>query len=166
MYDNYNSRKIIDRYSKMIYRIALGYLENEYNAQDIVQEVLIKYIKYLKGNNTFNNEEHEKNWLIRVTENICCNELSAMKNKNHVPYDDEKYIPFVNKRKADLYDAIRLLKNKYKTVIILFYINGMTILEISKALKISESNVKTRLKRAREYIKQYFEEGENTNGRF
>ena len=160
MYNNYDSRKIVDKYSKMIYRIALGYLEDEYNAQDIVQEVFIKYIKYVKENNKFNNEEHEKYWLIRVTENICCNELNSIKNKNHVPYDDENYVPFVNERVAVLYEGIKTLKDKYKMVIILFYINGMTISEISKTLKISESNVKTRLKRAREYLKNYIEGGE------
>ena len=63
--------KVIEKYSDNIYRIALVHTQNEADAQDIVQETFLKYVTYLKKGGVFNNDEHEKAWLIRVTLNRC-----------------------------------------------------------------------------------------------
>ena len=60
MYYKFDSNDLIEKYSNMIYGISLRYLENEDDAQDIVQEVFIKYINYMREKNQFNDESHEK----------------------------------------------------------------------------------------------------------
>ncbi len=59
MDDNFNSKRLIDKYSEMIYGISIRYLENNEDAEDIVQDVFVKYIDYIKRKK-FNSEAHEK----------------------------------------------------------------------------------------------------------
>ncbi len=66
-------------------------------------------------------------------------------------------MPITTDFESNLYESLKKLKQKYRIVFELFYINGMKISEIANILNISESNVKTRLKRARDKIKKYLE---------
>ena len=59
-------KNIIDKYSEMIYHIAIRYMENIEDAEDTVQEVFIRYINYLKIGKKFNDENHEKFWIIKA----------------------------------------------------------------------------------------------------
>ncbi len=57
---NFDSNNLINKYANMIYRISLRYLENIEDAEDIVQDVFMKYIDYRKSEKNFNDEAHEK----------------------------------------------------------------------------------------------------------
>lgn len=151
---NFNSDNLISEYSDMIYRIAIGYLKNKEDAEDMVQEVLLKFLVYKKTKN-FKDEEHERNWLIRVTINLCCNEIKHEKNKSLIL--SKQSIVFeleFDERKCSILENLDKLSYKYKVVFDLFYIRGFKISEISKILKISEVNVKMRLSRARVKLKK------------
>ena len=56
--------KIIERNGKSIYKIAFVYMKNRFDADDVYQEVLLRYLKYRPH---FENCEHEKNWFVAVT---------------------------------------------------------------------------------------------------
>jgi len=140
-------QKIIAEYSKMIYRIAFKHLRVKTDADDVVQEVLIKYMLNKKS---FKDKNHERNWIIRVSLNCSHNfRISNFRTKT-VPIED--VVDLEHEYQYELLNELDLLKDKYKTVIQLFYLEGLSIKDISEILKISESNVKTRLKRAREMI--------------
>lgn len=64
-------REIVEKYSDMIYRIAYQRVLNQYDAEDIVQEV---FVKLLCNKNYFRDGEHVKAWLIRVTVNLCADQ--------------------------------------------------------------------------------------------
>ena len=84
---------------------------------------------------------------------------SASRNRT-IPLDEEEeYLSFFicTNVEYNLYDAINKLKDKYRKVFELFYINDMKISDIANALNISDATVKTRLKRAREEIKKHIE---------
>lgn len=147
----FDSKNLIDKYGDMIYSIAIGYLKNKEDAEDIVQEVFIKYIEHIKANKDFNSKDHEKYWIIRVTINLCCNHLKKNKNHNKIINDNLFYSEF-DEQECILLETIDKLDEKYRTVFELFYLRDLKISEISKILNISESNVKTRLKRARNKI--------------
>lgn len=147
----FDSKNLLDEYGDMIFRIAIGYLKVKEDAEDIVQEVFIKYIEYIKSNKDFEDEEHEKCWLIRVTINLCCNHLKRVKIYNNI-IDRNVYSYKFSESERSLLDSLEKLGDKYKTVFELFYLRDLKISEISKTLKISEANVKTRLKRARDKI--------------
>ena len=78
-----NSEEVVNKFSEMLYNIAIGYLRNKDDTEDIVQEVFMKYISYTRRK-VFNNDDHIKYWLIRVTINLCNNELKSAKRKNKV----------------------------------------------------------------------------------
>ncbi len=69
--------KIFDEYGNMLYRIAFVMMKNSFDAEDVVQDILIKYMECKKN---FETEEHRKAWLIRVTINLCKNRLRFYHN--------------------------------------------------------------------------------------
>jgi len=80
MNNKFNSKKFVYKYTDMLYRIAMGYLRNNEDSEDIVQETFFQYIKYVKSGKKFKDEEHEKSWLIRVSINLCCTNKRRKKN--------------------------------------------------------------------------------------
>lgn len=148
----FNSQKIIDKYSDMIYQIAIGYLLNQDDAEDIVQEVLLKYIRTKPK---FKDANHEKYWIVRVTINMCCNEIHSANKTKNLPYVEEgNSIKFETTCEDTIFDCIRKLKDSYRDIVELRYLHGMKIGEISRSLNIREAAVKTRLKRARDALKE------------
>lgn len=151
---------VIEKYSSMVYRIAFSKTNSKNDADDIFQEVFLRYIKNKKP---FKDEEHRKAWLIRVTVN-CCNKLfSSSWFKKTEPLseisDNATVTVSMDSDEKELYEAVMELPDNYRIVIYLFYYEEMSIDEISKALKISKSNVKVRLTRARNSLKKFLEGG-------
>lgn len=153
--------EIIEKYTKMIYRIAYIYLKNVGDAEDIVQEV---FIKYFMNDKEFIDEEHEKNWIIRVTVNLCKN-VSVSGWRKHVVPLESKYLELQTEEQHRMLEHLERLNKKYRIVVQLFYYEDLSIERISKILGITESNVKTRLNRARKVLKEDIEKGEILYGK-
>lgn len=146
-------KDIIDEYYKMIYHISLEYLRNKEDAEDIVQEVFLRYVTYVnEEEKSFTSKEHERYWIVRVTINLCCNELKSSRRKTNTKLDSSNEKSYIMPDNV-LFDEIQKLSDNYKNVFILHYLEDFKISEISGILDISEDNVKTRLKRAREKLK-------------
>ena len=152
---------IVDKYAKMIYRIAYINLKSKVDAEDIVQEVLIKCIMNKKP---FKDEEHRKNWIIKVTLNLCINLRKSAWKRKIVPLKKDTLDLQTEEQYKILYD-LDCLPEKYKIVVQLFYFEDLSIERISKILGISESNVRTRLNRARNELKRDFEKGDVSYGK-
>ena len=146
-------QEIVEKYSNMVYRLSYFYTNSKYDADDIYQDV---FLKYLQNKKQFENEEHKKAWLIRVTIN-CCKKLwlSSWKRKI-IPLDDE--IKFEMEKNIGLYNEIKKLPKKYRVVIHLFYYEQYSVKDISKILKQKESTIRTWLTRARKMLKNYIKE--------
>lgn len=146
-------QEIVEKYNNMVYRLAYFYTNSKYDADDIYQDV---FLKYLQNKKQFENEEHKKAWLIRVTIN-CCKKLwlSSWKRKI-IPLDDE--IKFEMEENIGLYNEIKKLPKKYRVVIHLFYYEQYSVKDISKILKQKESTIRTWLTRARKMLKNYIKE--------
>lgn len=162
MKDILDLKNLTTKYSDMIYHIALRYLDTKDDAEDIVQEVFMRYIANVKDGKFFETEEYEKCWLIRVTMNLCCNEIYSARRRKNLPFKDILYCELDISSENLLYNAVNKLNNRYKEPFILFYIEDMKVSEISKILRISEANVKKRLSRAREQVKEYIKRGERS----
>lgn len=150
-------REKYEKYSKLLFRIAYIHLGSEHEAEDVLQNVFMKlFYKAPK----FKDEEHEKAWLICVTQNQCKNVLKSLSYRNSCELNDE----ITSDKESDITTAldismkIRALPANYKTAIFLYYYEDLTVDEISKILKISQSAVKMRLKRGRELLKTELEE--------
>jgi RNA polymerase sigma-70 factor (ECF subfamily) len=115
---------ILKREGNTILRLAFSYLKNMTDAEDVYQEV---FLKLVEGEFTFESEEHEKAWLIRVTINLCKNRLrSFWRNKVGSLNEDmiAKYEDISNG--IDILNAVMSLKLKHRTVIHLFYYEDYT----------------------------------------
>lgn len=146
--------KIINEYSDMVYRLALTRTKSKENSEDVYQEVFLRLAKKLPS---FENKEHEKAWLIRVTINCSKNLLNSKFLKNRADIKEE--IRFETQERHDIYYAVQELPLKYRTIIYLYYYENYKINEISKILNVNENTIKTRLSRAREELKQKIEGG-------
>ena len=147
-------QQIIDKYFDMVYHLAMAQVKNKTNADDIVQDVFLKYIQSAKR---FESDEHIKAWLIRVTINCSHSLFTTSWYKKTVPLEDE--LVFEMEEKSDVYYAVLELPEKYRTVIHLFYYEDMSIAEISVALKIKESTIKSQLSRGREMLREKLKGG-------
>ena len=147
-------------YGNMLYKIAFLYFGNSYDAEDALQEV---FFKLLYDSPSFKDLNHEKAWLIRVTQNKCKDMLKASRCKD-TSADKIEIADFVKANsdaKLDIIKQVIALPVKYKTAIILYYYYDYSVSEISQTLKISNSAVKMRLKRGREILKIELEDYEN-----
>lgn len=140
------------KYSDSIFRIAFNYCKSRADADDIVQNVLLKFYKETKS---FESEEHIRNWLIRVAINESKKLLISPFKKRTVSIDElEEKTVFDNTDQSALYDTVMALPQKYRIVIYLFYYEEYSVEEISKMLNVNSSTVRTRLSRARNRLKE------------
>ncbi len=146
--------EIIEKYSDMVYRIALTRTGCIENAEDIFQDV---FIKFSEKKPKFENEEHEKAWFIRVTINMTKNMNNSSWNKKIVTLDES--ITFETKEENEVFSVVCQLPQNYKTVIYLSYYEGYKVKEIASLMKTREGTVKTWLFRAREILREKLEGG-------
>lgn len=147
-----NETEIIKRNSDMVYKLAFSQMKNKEDADDVYQEVFLRYIKY---GIDFNDLEHEKAWFIRVTLN-CCRTVFASFWKTKIIELDE--IPETEEyNREDLSFALDKLPKKYNAVLHLFYYEDLSVEEISEILKIKQANVRMLLTRARRKLKEIIE---------
>jgi len=137
----------------MLYRICLCHLCNEHDADDALQNV---FIQYLKKAPVFNEPEHEKAWLIRVTLSICRNMYKFRLKHTHINIDD-LYDYYKSENDSSILDSVMRLPQKYKIVVDLFYVEGYQCDEIEKIIGISSAAVRKRLQKARELLKLDYE---------
>lgn len=149
-----NVREKIEEYSDMVYRIALTRSGTIENAEDIYQEVFIKYNEKVP---VFQSKEHEKAWFIRVTINLSKNLKMSAWNRRVVSLDEN--IKFETKEENEVFSAVCELPQNYKTVIYLMYYEGYKVGEIAKIMNKREGTIKTWLFRARSILKNKLEGG-------
>ncbi|KHD35659.1 ECF subfamily RNA polymerase sigma-24 subunit [Clostridium acetobutylicum] len=139
--------EVFEQYSDMVYKLALTRTKNKADADDVFQEVFLRFLKHSKE---MDSEEHKKAWLIRVTINCSKKLFDSAWFRRTTPIEDN--IKF-NDEEKEVYFSVMELPVKYRTVIHLHYYEDMTISDISKILKIKESTIKSQLKRARALLK-------------
>lgn len=154
MLEQSSVEEIFQKYGEMLYKICIVMLKKTFDAEDTVQDVLIKY---MTKRPLFETCEHEKAWLIRVTINLCKDKLRFYKHfyKQH-PYINVETIKTTYPEDSidnQIFAILLELPSKYKEVLLLYYVEGYKCLEISKILKITESTVKKRLERGRNLLK-------------
>lgn len=151
--------KLLLQYKSYLYKVAYTYVKDKQVALDILQETSFKAWLNI---HTLKDKEKFKPWITKILVNTA---LNYIKKESKVIYiEDENSIIYSEKsisieEKLDLYDAIDLLKPKYKIVIILKYFDDMKIEDISYVLNIPENTVKSHLKRAKESLSSILKEG-------
>ncbi|MEO0223658.1 MAG: RNA polymerase sigma factor [candidate division WOR-3 bacterium] len=147
---------IIENYSEYVYNMIYYTVLDEEDAKDLTQEV---FYKIWKGLDNFRNEASLKTWIFKITQNHLKNYLKSKKIKRILSLEflfEEKNRDFESK---DYYLSERIesllskLPEDYRRVLVLFYIDGFNIKEISEILGTKEGTIKSKLHRAREKLK-------------
>ncbi len=148
---------LIEKYGNTILRLSYTYLKNIADAEDAVQDVFLKIIEKMPD---FNDETHEKAWVIRTTINICKNKLKLFWNKNVDFLNDTKELTTFDKYNEDstVLNAVMMLPQKYRTVIHLYYYEEYSTPEIARLLNKNEVTVRSHLYRARDKLKSVLKE--------
>jgi len=138
---------IVGRNEQRLYRAALAIMKGRADAEDIVQDV---FVKYMEKQPQFESYTHEAAWLMRVTINCCRSRLRSSWWKMRVPLLD--IYPARDEGQRDVVSAVLSLPVKYRMVIHLFYYEGYTTREISEITVQKESTVRQQLTRARRML--------------
>jgi len=155
--------EVLRAYSDMVYRLAFSRVKNSHDANDITQEVFLKYIRAEK---TYNDEEHRKAWLIKTTVNTSKTLVLSSWNRRRssVELTDEGIASVAvagaedknlknMETKSVVLSAVMELPKKYRTVIHLFYYEDMALGDISEVTGQTLNTVKSQLHRARLLLK-------------
>lgn len=139
------SENALKLYGNSIVRIGYSYFKNMSDAEDILQDTLIQYLRKAP---VFENEDHEKAWLLRVAINTCKNQLKYNKRRMSMELD-EGLIAEENNELLFVWDAVNDLSVKYREVVHLFYHEGYSTAQIGALLDKKEPTVRSLLHRAR-----------------
>jgi RNA polymerase sigma-70 factor (ECF subfamily) len=148
-------------YSDGILHLVYTYVKNRAVAEDLTQEIFIKCYEKLSQ---YNQQATIKTWLYRIASNHCKDYLRSWHYRkitlNEKIWD---YIPSKEKQVEDeiitkneensLANAVMNLPIKYREVVVLHYYEELSLAEISKITTVNINTLKTRLKRAKELLK-------------
>ena len=152
---NQRAEALLTQYGSSILRLAYSYLHNMDDAEEILQDTLIQYLKTAP---VLEQEAHEKAWLFRVAGNLSKNRIAY----NKVRSTDELKESLAAEQREDLsfvWEAVKDLPVKYREVIHLFYYEGLSTAEIAAILEQKESTVHSHLMRGREKLRTILKEG-------
>jgi RNA polymerase sigma-70 factor, ECF subfamily len=154
---------IVDKHKNKVFNIALGILSNKFDADDVSQEVFLKFFlnpKSYKGKSNFST------WLYRVTVNLCFDFLRKNKNKKQGSLNELDIEQNILESNSDILEDIskdetskkvkKILSSmdeKYRTVLILTGMDNMSYKETAEILNVSVNNVKILVFRAKEQFR-------------
>ena len=143
---------LIHNHGNMLFRLCVMILGNASDAEDVIQETMIKYLQKAPK---FENAEHEKAWLIKVSTNHCKDVLRFRRKYQMV--DIEQVKEFVkDESDREIIDALMTLPEKYKVVLLLHYVEGYSTKEIAEMIDKTTSAVKMRLQKGRILLKEAY----------
>lgn len=138
--------KLYDIYAQDVFRLALSYLYNTQDAEDICHSVFLtlaeKDVTLFPG--------HEKAWLLKCAANACKDQLRSFWKQNREQLDEN--MVFTDSKDRELWAVVGSLPPKYRAVVHLYYYEGYSQEEIANILGITRTAVQTRMQRAREQL--------------
>lgn len=148
--DRDNFSQAYDKYKNTVYSVIFSYVRNKDDAMDLMQEV---FIKLLSCGNEFDNDEHLKAWLIRVSTNLCKN---FFRDSNRYSDEEIPELPYFDKYDEgdSLLSHVMKLPQKYRVPMHLFYYEDYSVREIADSLGLPEATVRIQLKRGRDKLKK------------
>ena len=140
---------ILNKYGNNLYRICLVTLKNQADAEDALQDTLVRYLQKAPR---FESEEHQKAWLIRVAVNICRDMLR--KRRYHQEELENIPVPQADEQQQSALDALLTLQEQFRIPMTLHYVEGYSVAELAKLLSLTQSAVKMRLSKGRILLRE------------
>lgn len=143
--------EIYNRQADTVYFVCYSFMKNKPEAEDMMQETFLRLISTGKR---FENERHEKAWLIVTASNLCKNSLKRHWRREESIEDNPALAEKVSKSDNEVLEAILALPKDYKTVVYMYYYEGYSTKEIAQYLRCPGATVRTKLARARKLLKE------------
>lgn len=144
--------RAIELYADMIKKICMLHLKNHADTEDIFQTV---FLKYMTTSPVFENQEHEKAWLIRVTINACHDLIRSFFRSKTVSLDAvSEQLSELSIPDRDVLEAVLSLPVQYKDVVYLYYYEGYSAVEIAGILHKKVNTIYTLLSRAKTLLRK------------
>ena len=143
----------IRKYEKSMYAAAYGILKNDRDIADVVQDAILKAYTHL---DTLENPDKFRPWIMKIVHNTAI--AYIRKRHDEIDIDTQAEIlpdsgaPVDSETKITVWNAVGMLKEAHRTVIILFYYEGCTVREIAAITSSAETTVRVRLLRARKEL--------------
>lgn len=164
--------EIVELYKDKIYHLAYRMLSNRYEAEDIVQETFLRVYRNL---DRYDQNQKFSTWIYRIATNLCIdrlrkkkptysldaemNDQEGMDGYSMIPSDNRtpESEALLSETQQIIYQAIDSLPAKYKSVMILRYLQDLSLQEISDVLGMPVTTIKTRVHRGREFLRKKLE---------
>lgn len=146
---NRQAERMLCEYGNAVLRLAYSYLHNTSDAEEVLQDTLVQFLRTVPVLNT---KEHEKAWMLHVAANLSKNRIRY----NAVRQTDELMEELAAESRDDLsfvWEAVKTLPDRYREVIHLFYHEGYQTAQIARILDMKEATVRSNLSRGREKLK-------------
>ncbi|GAA3405823.1 RNA polymerase sigma factor SigW [Paenibacillus hodogayensis] len=161
--------ELIHRYRDKLHMLAYRMLHNQHDSEDIVQETFVRVYLNL---NQYDEKQQFSTWIYRIGKNLCIDLLRKKKDVHSLDtgFNNDQERTFYDKLKSDeispesrvlsnefqdqLRKVIDKMSEKYRTIVTLYYLNELTLEEISEQLGLPVTTVKTRLYRGREQLRK------------
>lgn len=146
--------RMVNRHRDLVYRVAYSYMRNPADADDVAQDV---FVKFFQTDKRFESDEHARNWLVRVTINQC---KSLFRRPWRRAADIEAYADALeapDERTLTLFSELMQLSEKYRVPLVLYYYVGFSTQEVADALRIPPATARTRIARGRAKLRSIIE---------
>lgn len=140
--------EVYDRQVDTVYRVCYSFMKNRADTEDMVQET---FLRLLSTGKEFENERHEKAWLIVTASNLCKDNLKKWWRKSE---NIEDFLDLAQEPRQDdgVLELILQLPEEYKDAVYMYYYEGYTTVEIARHLRCPEATVRSRLMRAKKKL--------------
>ena len=141
----------VRRIEKLMYRVAMSYLNHQEDASDAVQDTLARA---WEKRNDLTKPDRFKPWVMRILTNQCKDMLRKRRRRSFYPLEEDAAAVEMPAPQPPVMEAISALKPELRTVVLLHYVDGYAVQEIAQSLGIPTGTVKTRLRAARKRLSQ------------
>lgn len=168
---------LYQRYERKVFAVAYGFLRNQEDALDVLQEAFIKVHRYLPN---FEGQSSFYTWLYRIVANLCIDHLRRSGRKRDVEFDDRlrhdgqneatssvgSFTPLGDpsaavKNKeilAAVQDSLGKLSDKHRAVIVMRELQGLSYADMAKVMNCSKGTIMSRLFHARRNMQKLLTE--------
>ncbi|WP_428910431.1 RNA polymerase sigma factor SigW [Niallia sp. Krafla_26] len=161
--------EIVEMYKDKVFQISYRILGNRHEAEDIAQEAFVRAYVNIRS---YNSDYKFSTWLFRITTNLCIDRIRKKKPDYYLDAEvagtegltmysqipSSTRLPEDDVESLELQDTIQKeimkLPEKYRSVIVLKYIEELSLNEISEILEMPLGTVKTRIHRGREALRK------------
>ncbi len=148
-----DTEDVITLYGNMVYRLAFAKVQNRHDADDIYQDVFLRYVRRAPQ---FESYDHGKAWFLRTTINCCKNLWASAWQRKTTGLSEvgDEAVTYPSEDTQLLAEALAQLSDKYRVVLYLYYYEGLTAEEIGKLQSIPAGTARMQLSRGRAMLKE------------